>query len=166
MNGLKEANKVICVRTDHTMGNLIGTCHLISLFGIHQFDNWLQLKIIRTIYFIPLCKDEEDLIFFAVHSSAQDLSLSLIEKVSFFYYVEQILPIIGHLHTHIVRNSIWLKKNRASDNEDKFHSFLMCSNQMLPVLQHLKRAKNSLIFQKCAKCTLTLMTNYEIIFWL
>ena len=46
---LKEANKVICVRTDHTsdrtMGNLIGTCRLISLFGIHQFDNWLQLKI-------------------------------------------------------------------------------------------------------------------------
>ena len=42
---LKEANKVICVRTDHTMGNLIGTCHLISLFGIHQFNNWLQLKI-------------------------------------------------------------------------------------------------------------------------
>ena len=41
---LKEVNKVICVRTDHTMGNLIGTCHLISLFGIHQFDNWLQLK--------------------------------------------------------------------------------------------------------------------------
>jgi hypothetical protein len=80
MNGLKEANKVICVRTDHTMGNLIGTCHLISLFGIHQFDNWLQLKIIRTIYFIPLCKDEEDLIFFAVHSSAQDLSLSLSSK--------------------------------------------------------------------------------------
>ena len=27
---------------------------------------------------------------------------------------------------HIVRNSIWLKKNRASDNEGKFHSFLMC----------------------------------------
>ena len=24
---------------------------------------------------------------------------------------------------HIVRNSIWLKKNRASDNEGKFHSF-------------------------------------------
>ena len=27
---------------------------------------------------------------------------------------------------HIVRNSIWLKKNRISDNEGKFHSFLMC----------------------------------------
>ena len=27
---------------------------------------------------------------------------------------------------HIVRNSIWLKKNRASDYEGKFHSFLMC----------------------------------------
>ena len=27
---------------------------------------------------------------------------------------------------HIVQNSIWLKKNRASDNEGKFHSFLMC----------------------------------------
>ena len=26
---------------------------------------------------------------------------------------------------HIVQNSIWLKKNRASDNEGKFHSFLM-----------------------------------------
>ena len=26
---------------------------------------------------------------------------------------------------HIVRNLIWLKKNRASDNEGKFHSFLM-----------------------------------------
>ena len=72
---LKEANKVICVRTDHTMGNLIGTCHLISLFGIHQFDNWLQLKQIR-IQFIPLCKDEKDLIFFAVHSSTQDLFLA------------------------------------------------------------------------------------------
>ena len=47
--------------------------------------------------FIPLCKDEKDLIFFAVHSSAQDLSL--IEKGSFFNYDEQILPIIGHLPT-------------------------------------------------------------------
>ena len=27
---------------------------------------------------------------------------------------------------HIVRNSIWLKKNRASENEGKFHAFLMC----------------------------------------
>ena len=35
---------------------------------------------------------------------------------------------------------------------------------MLPVLEHSKRAKNSLIFQKCAKCTLTLMSNYEINF--
>ena len=26
---------------------------------------------------------------------------------------------------HPVRNSLWLKKNRASDNEGKFHSFLM-----------------------------------------
>ena len=26
----------------------------------------------------------------------------------------------------IVQNSIWLKKNRARDNEGKFHSFLMC----------------------------------------
>ena len=25
-----------------------------------------------------------------------------------------------------VRNSLWLKKKRASDNEGKFHSFLMC----------------------------------------
>ena len=30
-----------------------------------------------------------------------------------------------HLH-HNVQNSIWLKKNRASDNQGKFHSFLMC----------------------------------------
>ena len=29
-------------------------------------------------------------------------------------------------NTHYVRNSIWLKKNRACDNEAKFHSFLMC----------------------------------------
>ena len=36
------------------------------------------------------------------------------------------------------------------------------SNQMLPVLEHSKRAKKSLIFQKCAKCTLTLMSNYKI----
>jgi hypothetical protein len=35
---------------------------------------------------------------------------------------------------------------------------------LLPVLECLKRAKNSLIFQKCAKCTLTLMSHYEIIF--
>ena len=55
--------------------------------------------------------------------------------------------------THIVRNSIWLKKNRASDNEGKFHSFLMW-------------AKSNLIFPKCAKCTLTLMSNYEINFWI
>ena len=27
---------------------------------------------------------------------------------------------------HIVRNSIWMNKNRASANEGKFHSFLMC----------------------------------------
>ena len=27
---------------------------------------------------------------------------------------------------HIVRNAIWLKKNRARDNEGKFHSFLKC----------------------------------------
>ena len=33
---------------------------------------------------------------------------------------------------------------------------------MLPVLEHSKRAKNSLIFQKCAKYTLTLMSNYEM----
>ena len=38
--------------------------------------------------------------------------------------------------------------------------------KMLPVLEHSKRAKNSLIFQKCAKSTLTLMSNYEISFWL
>ena len=44
-----EAHKVICVRTDHSMDNLFEPCHLISLFGIHQFDNWLQLKI-YTIY--------------------------------------------------------------------------------------------------------------------
>ena len=37
---------------------------------------------------------------------------------------------------------------------------------MLPVLEPLKRAKKSLIFQKCAKCTLTLKSNYEINFWL
>ena len=30
------------------------------------------------------------------------------------------------LPSHTVQNSIWLKKNRASDNEGKFHSFLMC----------------------------------------
>ena len=35
---------------------------------------------------------------------------------------------------------------------------------MLPVLKHSKRAKNSQIFQKCAKCTLTLMSDYEIDF--
>ena len=33
---------------------------------------------------------------------------------------------------------------------------------MLPVLEHSKRAKNSLIFQRCAKCTITLMSNYEV----
>ena len=27
---------------------------------------------------------------------------------------------------HIVRNSFWIKKNRASDNEGKFHIFLKC----------------------------------------
>ena len=27
---------------------------------------------------------------------------------------------------HIVRNAIWWKKNRASDNKGKFYSFLMC----------------------------------------
>ena len=35
---------------------------------------------------------------------------------------------------------------------------------MLPVVEHSKRAKNSLIFQKCAKRTLTLTSNYEINF--
>ena len=32
----------------------------------------------------------------------------------------------------------------------------------MPTLEHSKRAKNSLIFQKCAKCTLTLISDYEI----
>ena len=45
-----------------------------------------------------------------------------------------------------------------------FKHFSTVSNQMLPILEHSKGAKNSLIFQKCAKCTLTLMSNYEIIF--
>ena len=49
-------------------------------------------------------------------------------------------------------------------NPTSFSHFSTGSNQMLPVLEHSKRAKNSLIFQKCAKCTLTLMSNYEIIF--
>ena len=35
---------------------------------------------------------------------------------------------------------------------------------MLPVLEHSKSAKNSQIFQKCAKFNLTLTSNYEIIF--
>ena len=35
---------------------------------------------------------------------------------------------------------------------------------MLSVLKHSKRAKKSQIFQKCAKCTLTLMSDYEIDF--
>ena len=32
-------------------------------------------------------------------------------------------------------------------------------NWLLPVLKCLKGAKNSLVFQKCVKCTLTLMSN-------
>ena len=28
------------------------------------------------------------------------------------------------MHDHIVRNSFWIKKNRASDNEGKFHTYL------------------------------------------
>ena len=33
---------------------------------------------------------------------------------------------------------------------------------MLPVQEHSKITKNSPIYQKCAKCTLTLMSNYKI----
>ena len=37
--------------------------------------------------------------------------------------------------------------------------------QLLEYQDYPKIAKNSLIFQKCAKSTLTLMSNYEINFW-
>ena len=39
---------------------------------------------------------------------------------------KRLSPHCGAGVSYIVRNSIWLKKNRASDNEGKFHSFLMC----------------------------------------
>ena len=34
-------------------------------------------------------------------------------------------PKVG-VHCHIVRNSFWIKKNRESDNEGKFYTYLKC----------------------------------------
>ena len=49
-----------------------------------------------------------------------------------------------------------------------FWALFECSSAgniwLLPVLKCLKRAKNILIFQKCAKCTQTLRSNHEINF--
>ena len=67
-----------------------------------------------------------------------------------------------------VNTNRWYRKGVALNAKEN----IMCSpyhyslHLMLPVLEHSKKARNSLIFQKCAKCTLTLMSNYEIYFWL
>ena len=108
---------------------------------------------------------------------------------------------------HIVPNPIWWKKNRASDNKGKFHSFLISRiwissldirvrvqffwklGLFLALFKHFSsgsirysvffsfsRAASSEVLEKGqkepkfskknAKCTLSLMSNYEINFWL
>ena len=58
------------------------------------------------------------------------LSSRVCLSIKFWFFVD-FCPFKGQLISkclfgHIVRNAIWLKKNRASDNEGKFHSFFMC----------------------------------------
>ena len=70
-----------------------------TLFWSLWVSQWVQNNF-------PLCK-----------SYCRQLNLSI-----------QLLRIQNHMQyiCHHVQKSLWLKKNRASDNEGKFHSILMC----------------------------------------
>ena len=76
-----------------------------------QISDWLQTKV----YFL--------LSHFAL---IQMVHLSLENNFGFVKNILLLKWILINLLFHIVRNSIWLKKNRGSDNEGKFHSVLMC----------------------------------------
>ena len=64
--------------------------------------------------------------------SLEGPDFDLIAKISYHLTAGPFGVVVSSLNSqktdpsHPVRNSLWLKKNRASDNEGKFHSFLMC----------------------------------------
>ena len=53
---------------------------------------------------------------------------------------------------HNVQNSIWLKKNRTSDNEVYLQQLVVASAEVVEKSQN---------FQKCAKCILTLVSKWN-----
>ena len=130
-------------------------CTMKVRYWVHLSCRVYKVQRVSILKFICAFNFNSSLLAWCVQGKCCD------EKV-----ILQLLLLLQLWRTHIVQNSILLKKNRASDNKGKFHSFLMCRIWLLPVLKCLKRAKNGLIFQKCAKCTLTLMSNCEINFWL
>ena len=85
-------------------------------------------------------------ISFTIYIRAQDLYFSL-KKFS----QEKSPMSCRHNWLHIVRNSFWIKKNRASDNEGKFHKFLKCR---IWICNKKFKFYTSIIYEICLHCHL------------
>ena len=110
----------------------VSTMHLKKIFFLIYDIFFLSISSLKkkgSVYFPLNCKKKSKESFFI-----------LFKRLSFMMKIKasQFQPLSSHERrlpkssqflpqcSHIVRNSIWLKKNRDSDNEGKFHSFLMC----------------------------------------
>ena len=139
-------------------------CQLVKYFFFFE----MQLSIINALYVRIICAIQK--LWSQKKKHYREWFLTLI--LTLLEYKSK--KICSFQLYHIVRNSIWLKKNRASDNVGKFHTYYLkcrvkvhlahflkirlflalfeCSSTgniwLLPVLKCLKRAKKSPIFQK------------------
>ena len=91
---------------------------LLEIHNPDSLDSLLSILFkIRVIYnfdFRPICQKRTTL---GYHSRYRKSSILKSHSVC---------PNWSEQRRQIDQNSIWLKKNRTSDNEGKLHSFLMC----------------------------------------